>query len=473
MTSEVYTMPEEESSNSLESTEIPGTTSTTYGPKISDDEREGVGHLSQLSLAQSFGRCWRGHYAYDKTANVWRQFMFGTWKDADVIEAVADHVSELMDSGSASEQKAWLTLGNFKAIAELCQTTLGADFDANPSFLGYPGGYLLDTKTAEMERTTWRNYIYRQLPAGIGGDMNEPSHLWENFIFECLSHYDLADRYAIRNYLQEYAGSALTGECHDEAMLFLYGKSGSGKSTFVETLIACLGDYAASVQGSRVAQESGQHLQWLAGLEGKRLVAIHEVKDNAKWQSDTLNQLVSGGIVEANRMRQDSFNYTSTAHVVATGNHRPRAAGSSGIWRRLRMVHFRNQPATPDTELKRKLMADLPGVFAWCLEGLDRWIANGRKLDTPAIMLADTEAYRADADPVMQWADDATYLADDASVTVADLYAAFETWHIENVGAKVMTKRGFGNRLDELGYPPATTDGRVRTRHGMALHNAT
>ena len=376
------------------------------GPEISPAERADLGHLSQLSLAQSFGRCWLGYYAYDKTASTWRQFLFGTWKNAGVIDAVADHVNELMHSRSALEQKGWLTLANFKAIAELCHGTLGANFDANPSYLGFPGGLFLDTTTAELERVTWQHYIYKQLPGGILGDMKEPSQLWENFIFECLSHYELADRYAIRDYLQEWAGSMLTGECHDEAMLFLYGKSGSGKSTFVETLLACLGDYAASIQGSRVAQESGQHLQWLAGLEGKRLVVIHELKDNAKWQTDTLNQLVSGGIVEANRMRQDSFNFTSSAHVCATSNHRPRAAGSSGIWRRLRMVHFQNQPSTPDKQLKKKLLAEAPGVFAWMLEGLDRWIENGRQLNTPAVLLADTEAYRSDADPVMQWADE-------------------------------------------------------------------
>ena len=133
------------------------------------------------------------------------------------------------------------------------------------------------------------------------------------------------------------------------------------------------------------------------------------------------------------------------------------------------MVHFQNQPSTPDKQLKRKLLADLPGVFAWMLEGLDRWIENGRQLNTPAVLLADTEAYRSEADNVMAWAEDATYLADDASVTVAALYAAFETWHIENVGAKVMSKKAFSIRLDDLGKPPVTNDGRTRARQGMGL----
>ena len=149
-------MPEEESSEPLESTEVPGITSITYGPKIAPAERAGVGHLSQLSLAQSFGRCWLGYYAYDKTASTWRQFLFGTWKNAGVIDAVADHVNELMNSRSALEQKGWLTLANFKAIAELCHGTLGANFDANPSYLGFPGGLFLDTTTAELERVTWQ-----------------------------------------------------------------------------------------------------------------------------------------------------------------------------------------------------------------------------------------------------------------------------------------------------------------------------
>ena len=174
-----------------------------------------------------------------------------------------------------------------------------------------------------------------------------------------------------------------------------------------------------------MARESNQHLQWLAGLANKRLVAIHELPERGAWQSDSLNQLVSGGAVEANRMRQDSFNFNSVSHVIATGNHRPRAAAGSGIWRRLRIVQFQHQPAEPNTTLKAELLAELPGVFAWMLKGLHDWIANGRKLDTPNVLRQETEAYRSDADPVKQFADECLTLDPALTSTVPMIYDAF------------------------------------------------
>ena len=160
------------------------------------------------------------------------------------------------------------------------------------------------------------------------------------------------------------------------------------------------------MQASRAPESQRKaigHLQWLAGLDGKRYVAIHELPERGAWQSDTLNQLVSGGVVEANKMRQDSFNFQSIAHIIATGNHRPRAAAGSGIWRRMAIIEFQNKPETPDKTLRAKFLANLPGIMAWALQGLDEWIAAGRELVEPDVLLRDRNAYQQDAAPVAQF----------------------------------------------------------------------
>ncbi len=220
----------------------------------------------------------------------------------------------------------------------------------------------LDTNTGEMGHQREQDYISKNLPDAVAGEMDSVSAKFDNFVFDALGHYDLADRYKIKDYLQEWCGAALTGDCRDEAMLFLYGQRGSGKSTFVETIAACFGSHGATVSGSRVAKESNQHAQWLAGLAGKRLVYVHELPDGGRWQSEYINTLIDGGMLEANRMRQDSINFKSVSHVIATGNHRPNAPSSDGIWRRLRIVQFQNVPEQPDTDLKTDLLADLAGV---------------------------------------------------------------------------------------------------------------
>ena len=158
---------------------------------------------------------------------------------------------------------------------------------------------------------------------------------------------------------------------------------GTGKSTFCETLAACFGDYAATVQGSRVAGEDHQHLQWLAGLSGKRLLYVDEVPERGKWRTDVLSTMIEGGTLEAHKMRQNSFNFQSTLQVIITGNFKPRANAVGGIWRRLRMIEFQNVPDEVNPHLGKELRANLPGVFAWIHKGLARWIANGRRLRLP------------------------------------------------------------------------------------------
>ena len=178
----------------------------------------------------------------------------------------------------------------------------------------------------------------------------EPSAQWDSFVFDSLAAYDPEDRLAVKDYLQEWAGAALTGDCVDGAMVFMHGRPGTGKSTFCETLAACFGDYSATVQGSRVAGEDHQHLQWLAGLNGKRLLYVDEVPERGKWRTDVLSTMIEGGTLEAHKMRQNSFNFQSTLQVIITGNFKPRANAVGGIWRRLRMIRIpertrRGQPS--------------------------------------------------------------------------------------------------------------------------------
>ena len=87
--------------------------------------------------------------------------------------------------------------------------------------------------------------------------------------------------------------------------------------------------------------------------------------------TSTLNPLISGEEIEANRMHRNSIHFDSQAHLIFMGNHRPSASAASGIWRRLCLIQFRHKPETPNPRLKAELAAELlPGILAWMLEGL-------------------------------------------------------------------------------------------------------
>ena len=248
--------------------------------------REAMPHPNQLDLAQTFTHMYKGQFAYDRDG-IWRQWDWDKWMpETRLTFEIGQHVRAMLGGtkAKADAKKAWLNLPTFRAIAELVQPHLAAEWDKGP-LVGMPDGCALDTTTGRIVVNGWQHYISRYLPDAISTISTEPSARWITFVMESLSHYDTADRQDIHDYLQQWCGSALTGDCRDESMVFLYGPPGTGKSTFVETLLECFGEYAATIAGERVAKENGQHLQWLAGLRGKRIVAITELPRRGKWQT--------------------------------------------------------------------------------------------------------------------------------------------------------------------------------------------
>ena len=98
-----------------------------------------------------------------------------------------------------------------------------------------------------------------------------------------------------------------------------------------------------------------------------------------------------------------------------------------------RVVQFQQTGSRRFIESELRGRKELPGVLAWMLEGLERWIANGRKLTTPDVIRADTNEYMIDADPVKEFTTAHLSLDPIASVTVKELYDAFSNWWTENV----------------------------------------
>lgn len=471
--------------------DCPMTTFLNNGSEIIAEQRKWARRFiddwgaSQAAFATVVEDMNQDYTAYDWDAGQWYEYTGLIWKHANtIVPEIANWIGAALEEGTKAERAKWENSATYNGVESILRGRMAVKWNTRPDLLALQSGYALNTTDAMLDPLTARHHINRYLPANVGWDwdLDKPSVKWANFVDDCLAHYSVADRMAVADYLQTWAGAALTGDANaNQAMLFLYGVPGTGKSTFTETLLSLFGSYGASVSGSRVARENNQHPQWLAGLDGKRLVTINEVPARGSWQSTHLNSLIDGGTVEANRMRQDSVNYYSVSHVIATGNHRPTAPTGSGIWRRLRIVKFQAKPTEPNPHLRKELFADLDGVFAWVVQGLERYIENGRRLITPDVIKADTSEYENDADPIRQFLEDHTIRNDDARASVKDLYAAYTAWQDANQGGKALGTRAFANRLNDAGIAPAEpardnggrAGGTTRYRYGIGLVGVT
>ena len=76
--------------------------------------------------------------------------------------------------------------------------------------------------------------------AGIADEHAKPER-WLAFLNDVT-----AGNEELQRYLARMAGYALTGATTEQALFFLYGTGANGKSVFLNTLAAVLGDYATN-----------------------------------------------------------------------------------------------------------------------------------------------------------------------------------------------------------------------------------
>ena len=396
-------------------------------------EGKATGADEQTWSEGEFARTWARVHGVDEFLFVkgmgWLTFDLGIWREGD---GAAHRAMVALIKERVEQTKAAPRFDRYSAIEGALKMarvepgegrTVELDsFDKNPMTIGLPDGQIFDIAKGAARPATPEDRIRKALafvPAP------EPSRRWANFVFESLAHYKEDDRDRVAAWLQEYCGTMLTGNCHDQKALFIWGEAGTGKTVFAETLRYVMGLYGTVLAGDRIAGREQGHRQWIIGLQGRRLVLINELPERARWHTADLNALIEGGPLEGNSMRRDSINFDSQASVLIAGNHRPRASAASGIWRRLVQIEFRNKPKTPDYKLLDKLKAEADRVLAWMLEGAARWNERGQLPETPEPIRQAVEAYRREADPLAQYLAERTIKAPGYIIGVDDLYPAF------------------------------------------------
>ena len=205
---------------------------------------------------------------------------------------------------------------------------------------------------------------------------------WDKFLEQIMQ----GDKEKIQ-YLQKIAGLSLTGNTQEETCFILYGSTTrNGKSTFCETLIYLLGDYALTMKPETLAVkqnlDSRQASGDVARLAGCRFCNASEPPKRMLFDTALLKSLLGRDSITARHLHQREFSFIPKFKLVINTNYLPTITDdtvfSSG---RINVISFDRhfEPHEQDRHLKDKLRYknELSGILNWCIDGLRLYRQQG------------------------------------------------------------------------------------------------
>ena len=362
----------------------------------------------------------------------------------------------------AKSSESRTVINNSLALLENLLPCKADTLDANPLLVGCPGG-VIDLSTCTMRPHTREDRITKVI--GCDFDPSARAPTWERFIGEVFG----GDAELIR-YVQTLTGYILSGHRGHHLLPVFYGTGANGKSTFLGTLQDLMGDYAGtSPAGLLVSSGANEHPTGIASLKGRRLVTVSETGEGGRLAETQVKLLTGGDRITARLMRQDFFEFEPTHMLILQTNHKPRVTGTDeGIWRRVKLVPFTVTipPERRDPELGDKLLAELPGVLAWVVQGWRNYQREG--FMEPRAVKAATAEYRSDSDHVGAFLSERCILGPEHTCPTAVLYGAYTAW-CDEAGERPLSKRALGARLAERGELAQVRTNSARLWQGIAV----
>lgn len=287
---------------------------------------------------------------------------------------------------------------------------------------------------------------------------------WEEFLGQIMQ----GNQEKIK-YLQKIAGLSLTGNTQEETCFILYGSTTrNGKSTFCETLIYLLGDYALTMKPESLAikqnTDSRQASGDIARLAGCRFCNASEPPKRMLIDTALLKSLLGRDSITARHLHQREFSFIPKFKLVINTNYLPAITDDTVFTSgRINVISFDRhfEPEEQDKHLKDKLRQDseLSGIFNWCIDGLRMYRKEG--LYPPAAVQQATETYRTDSDKIGNFIKECLTETGKNS-SIKSVYEVYSTWCSDN-GYGTESKGNFISELKGKGLyaTSGTVDGKT------------
>lgn len=305
----------------------------------------------------------------------------------------------------------------------------------------------LDLDTLELRPHTHEDHLTYCLEYDF--DPNALCPRFGQFLTEVLIHEGTNEAdYELIELFQEYLGYSLTTDTQHEAMLWLSGDGGNGKTVAITIVQRLLGPLCRGVDFQTIGQPGNYDM---AEIQGRRVILSTESKRGGKVAENHIKQIVSGERIAARPIYGSPMEFKSNAKIWWAMNDKPVITDTSNaFFRRLKLIPFNRTFTDKDKDpaLLGKLEGELSGILNFALDGLRLLRERGRLPESKAVAdaLAD---YRVESNPVKQWLDERTVAADSPNTLAKVLFEDYQLWAGKN-GRQAMNSTNFGKELKRL-----------------------
>lgn len=381
---------------------------------------------------------WKERHPQTKYAlGEWRRYELGHWP-ATSPDTIQGEIKAVVVGAKKDGIRPTANMVNsVTALAKLDVFEPDGGWDADPDLLVMTNG-TLQLSARELRAHNPEDRITTAL--GFAYDPEAECPTWRAFLAAIVP--DASD------FLQEFAGYAITTDTRHEVAVWLYGPPGSGKSTFVEGLRAMLGKRAGQLGLADIERSSFA----LSNLPGKTLMVATEQPADFIRSGHILNSIISGEAVNVDRKFREMVTITPRAKLCWALNDLPRIAeAGSGLFRRVKVVAFPPlAESARDPGVKEAIMAEGAGILNWAIEGLQRLNARGR-FEIPACVKTATDDFRAKNDVPALFIAECCTIGTEERVRPNELYAAYKTWCDTN-GHRAKSSTAIADDWARLGF---------------------
>lgn len=327
----------------------------------------------------------------------------GRWLVRDEHTGLLSRAAIKGNRGMAAAAMSWvevhaelLQLGNLSALARSRSLLAAASdlprlhvqrqhIDQHPELIGTPDG-VLDIATGQIRKATSAELITRQTS-------HAPASTYRGSVFYDWLQQTVPDD-AERELLQNLAGYTLQGKRDGKLFVVLHGVRGAAKSAFLRAMAELLGSgpnghYTAGTKRGIYSSDGECSVEYAINMmEGFRLAVFDELQPERAIDEDMLKSITGAANQSARERHGHERNSNITATMWMGTNSLPRVRfGGDPMVIRARLFEWTTVLDRPN--IHAELLADRPALFAWMLEGAQRYMREGTACLAPTADMLD------------------------------------------------------------------------------------